>query len=275
MVDYLCIGHCCHDVSPEGYVLGGTAAFSSVLARSLGLSSAVVTSVGKDFLFKDRFKMAGVDFLNHPATHTTVYENRYQGEDRSQLLHNRATTIKNIPGGGLIEPSIVHLSPIADEVDIHVLNHIKAELKGATIQGWLRAWDNYGKVYPKAMDWSILSEVEVVLLSEEDIVGIEDAMGNILKFSRHVVVTKGSQGASLYYNGSVREYPVFPAAAIDYTGAGDTFATAYLIEYFKTGDPALACKYAHCAASIVIEHKGLEYLPTDDEVRERLMRYQG
>jgi hypothetical protein len=35
-VDYLVIGHVAHDLTPEGWRLGGTAAYSALTARALG-----------------------------------------------------------------------------------------------------------------------------------------------------------------------------------------------------------------------------------------------
>ena len=47
--DFLAIGHFCQDVTPNGYTIGGGAAYSTVTARNLGLETYAITSVAKDF----------------------------------------------------------------------------------------------------------------------------------------------------------------------------------------------------------------------------------
>src|SRR5512141_2661308 len=47
-VDYLVIGHVAHDLTPQGPRLGGTAAYSTLTARALGLRVGVVTTSGPE-----------------------------------------------------------------------------------------------------------------------------------------------------------------------------------------------------------------------------------
>jgi hypothetical protein len=47
-VDYLVIGHVAHDLTPSGPRLGGTAAYSTLTARALGLRVGVVTASGPE-----------------------------------------------------------------------------------------------------------------------------------------------------------------------------------------------------------------------------------
>jgi hypothetical protein len=44
-IDYLVIGHLTQDIIPDGFRLGGTAAYSALTARALGLRVGIVTSV--------------------------------------------------------------------------------------------------------------------------------------------------------------------------------------------------------------------------------------
>ena len=47
-VDYLMIGHITRDITPDGPRLGGTATYSSLMARALGLRVGIVTSWGNE-----------------------------------------------------------------------------------------------------------------------------------------------------------------------------------------------------------------------------------
>jgi sugar/nucleoside kinase (ribokinase family) len=74
-------------------------------------------------------------------------------------------------------------------------------------------------------DRDLLRYVWVLKLAEEEaeVVGDLDALR-----VREVVVTRGSRGATLRAGGRVEDIPCRPLAA-DPTGAGDVFATAYVV----------------------------------------------
>ena len=46
---FVAIGHFCYDIAPDGYVLGGGAAYSTITARNLGCRACAVTAVGSNF----------------------------------------------------------------------------------------------------------------------------------------------------------------------------------------------------------------------------------
>ena len=175
--EYLCIGHCCHDQLGDRVVLGGTASYSGLVAARLGLPTGIFTSTGPEFAFAEVFEKSGICWWNKPAPATTVFENIYHDEQRTQYLHRRAETLfaADLPEA-CRSASIVLFCPIADEVDFSLLQQFPHALKGATIQGWLRQWDTTGKVSPKAMDWAQLAAADVVILSDADIRGFEDAL---------------------------------------------------------------------------------------------------
>jgi hypothetical protein len=43
-IDYLVIGHVTQDITPNGLVLGGTASYSALTAKALGLRVGIVTA---------------------------------------------------------------------------------------------------------------------------------------------------------------------------------------------------------------------------------------
>ena len=272
--DFVCIGHCCHDVVDDGFILGGTASYSAIVAKILGRNSSIVSSVGSDFLFLDRFKKLGIPFLSVPAQCTTVFKNVYTHEGRSQYTPFKANRIRreNVPSE-LHGAQILHLCAIADEIDFSIVEDFGNALIGLTIQGCLRKWDENNKVLPKAMDWKFLKGVDIVMLSKEDIKGHEHFLGSMKEYASQVVVTNGKEGAVIYSNGKEYFFPSFPVNEVEATGAGDVFSTAYLMEYERTADISLACRYAHCAASFVIEDVGLSNLPTPEILQERIALY--
>lgn len=272
--DFLCIGFFCHDLIEKEYLLGGTASYSSLIAKSLGKNAAVLTSVGEDFKFWEWFNTHQIIVKNKEAPSTTVFENIYINETRTQFLHKRASNLglNDLPKAWK-ETKIVQFSPIADEVDFALLEVFSNSLKGATIQGWIRAWDKEGKVFPKAMNWEILKKLDVVIMSDADIRGFEAFLPMMIENIDVLVMTKGREGAVVFSQSKKHYFPAFPIAEVDPTGAGDIFATSFLIKYEETGDIKMAAAYANVVASLVVEQRGVQ-IPTRLSIEERFIEYQ-
>ena len=273
--EYLCIGHCCHDRVGDRYLPGGTATYSALAARHLGLNAGILTSVGPDFEFFPLLETAGIPVHNKPAEHTTAFENIYSQGQRTQYLHARACTLyaEDVPPAWA-SARIVQFSPIAGEVDFSLLRAFPNALRGATVQGWLRQWNAAGLVSSRDMDWSQLAAVDVVILSDADIAGFEAALPEIAAAVPVLVMTRGAAGAVVFEQGEQRHFPAYPVQEVDATGAGDVFAAAFLSRYAPTRDVAGATAFAHCAASFVVEGLGVENLAAVERIEERLAAYQ-
>lgn len=275
-LDYLCIGHSCHDKVGDRYILGGTASYSSIVAKQLGVNVGVLTSVGDDFEFFNTFKEKDIPLVYKKADKTTVFENIYQGTQRIQYIHARAEVLQpqDVPQEWRDTP-IVQFGSIAAEMDFSLFKAFPKALKGVTIQGWLRQWDSKGLISPKAMDWSQLQAVDVVIMSDADIQGFESAIPEIISYSKVLVMTEGANGAKVFSEGKVLHFPAYPILEVDSTGAGDVFTAAFLIKYAETHDLALATAFAHSAASFVVEGVGINNLTTIQErINDRFEDYQ-
>ena len=272
---FLAIGHFCKDVVPNGYVLGGGAAYSTITVRNLGCRACAVTAVGADF---DRQQpiLDGIDVSYHESPETTIFDNRYDSDgNRQQLIlgvggelreHHIPTKWKDV--------DIAYLCPLTGEVDSPVAQCFSHALIGVTPQGWMRAWDENRRVHPKRWHTAeaILSHADVLVLSEEDIAASPEDLERYIQWTRIVVLTKGQHGATLYENGQILESAAYPAHEVDPTGAGDVFAAAFLIKYHETGSPQAALNFAHCAASFAVEGHGTTGIPTLDQVNARLKK---
>ena len=233
--ELLCIGFLCHDLHNGKHLLGGTASYSSIMASQLGMNTAILTSVGEDFEFHSTFKQYNIELCNVPSEKTTVFENIYKDGRRIQFMHRRAKPLlpQHLPTEWEKVP-IVKFCLIADEVDETFLQMFPEALVGATIQGWLRQWDQSGLVSPKEMDWEILRFVDIVFMSEDDIEGYEYAIPIIAEAVQLLVMTKGHQGAVIFYQGQEFSFPAFPTNEVDPTGAGDIFAASFLVKFNQT-----------------------------------------
>jgi hypothetical protein len=270
-VDYLVIGHLTVDLTPEGSRLGGTAAYSALTARALGLRVGIVTSWGAELPLGP---LADIPVISFPAEESTRFENIYTETGRTQYLRSLAANLDyyHIP-----EPwrtaSIVHLGPVAQEVEPGMVRNFPTSLLGVTPQGWLRAWRKDGSVY--ATEWPeagfVLQRAGAAVISVEDVAGDEDRIEEMAASCRILAVTEAHQGVRLYWNGDVRRFRVPQVEELDATGAGDVFAAAFFARLYATRDPWEAARFAAQIASISVTRPGLAGAPTAEEINASMI----
>jgi hypothetical protein len=270
-VDYLIIGNLSCDITPDGPRLGGTAAYAGLTSLALGLRVGVVTAWGGEVSLD---LLNGIKVQSIPAQHSTSFENIYSHEGRIQYIHHNAPDITsiNIPEAWLHTP-IVHIGPIAGEGKSLVNGNFRSSLVGLTPQGWLRKWDDAGRVgngeWPEAHE--MLAKAGAAVLSIEDVGGNEDQIEAMASECRVLAVTEGPAGARLYWNGDLRRFRAPLLEEIDATGAGDIFAAAFFWRLYVTRDPWEAARFATHLASFSVKRKGLGGIPTQEEIRTCLM----
>ena len=171
LVDYLAIGHVAVDITPTGQQLGGTVSFASLTARALGMRVGIVTSFGKDAPLE---ALDGIQIVNVPSEYSTTFENIKTESGRKQILHHQAAQIllDHIPQIWRSAP-IIHLAPIARELDASLPEKFSGSLLGITPQGWMRTWGENGQVAACAWDANAseqaLRYAGAVVMSVEDV----------------------------------------------------------------------------------------------------------
>ena len=273
-VTFLSVGHFCYDVSPNGYILGGSASYSTLTARNLGHHARAVTAVGADFDRQNPL-LGGIKAVYCESPETTIFDNQYDEKGhRQQFILGAA---KKLTGADLPvawrTSNIVYLCPIANEVSTELVHCFsKDTLIGATPQGWLRRWDASGRV--EAKRWTaaeeILPYIDVLILSDEDIRAYPDELERYIRLAPIVVLTRGVKGATLFQNGTQLESEAYSVTEIDPTGAGDVFATSFLIDYYQNRSVEKALNFAHCVASFAVEGIGTSCVPKLAQVLLRL-----
>ena len=278
--DFVVIGHVTRDETPQGVVLGGTVTYTAITARNLGYRAAVLTRAADNIPTPERLE--GIQLVRRPSPTTTTFRNIYRGGHRQQYVRDVADPI--VVGDLPTEwraARIALLAPVAGEVASE-LAHVfapptsdRASLIGVTPQGWMRQWDETGRVSPRS--WSqaqdILPHVRVLVLSEEDLgehVGLLELYRALTPI---VVLTRGAKGCTVYERGREPfDSPAFKATEVDPTGLGDVFTAAFLIRLFETNELADAARFANCTASFALEAEGTAGIPTREMVESRLER---
>jgi sugar/nucleoside kinase (ribokinase family) len=257
-VDFLSIGHICHDLTPGGKTVGGAAAYTASVAQALGCRSAVVTSANPEDDWQGFFP--SISIHQKPSQATTVFENIYTPDGRKQTIHTIAgdISLNDIPEPWTRSP-IVHLGPIANEVDPGLIRLFSNSVTGIGPQGWMRRWDKDGRIYH--VKWESAADVvplaAVTFLSLEDLADPRD-LATYCSLAKTLVITDGPNGCTVYFHGEVRSFPAPVVEVLDTTGAGDIFAAAYLVRFYQTnGDVWESARFANQIAGHSVTAFGL------------------
>lgn len=216
-----------------------------------------------------------IEIVRLPSETTTTFQNIYSQGKRKQFVRDVAPSISasDVP----IEwraAKIVLLGPVADELAVDIARAFADEtLVAASPQGWMRQWDESGRVKPRA--WieahEILPHVNALILSEEDLGTYTERLSSYIALAPLVALTRESDGVTIYRK---RERPVdvpaFTINVVDPTGAGDSFAAGFLIRLYETNDVLQAARFANATAALAIASYGAATMPTRAQVEELL-----
>ena len=269
-VDYLVIGHVAHDLTPQGPRLGGTVAYSALTARALGLRVGIVTASGPETSLA---ALKDIPIVTIESPQSTTFENIYTEHGRVQYIRAQAVRLDlhRVPEVWQRTP-IIHLGPIANEMDAVLPPSFSPALLGITPQGWMRQWDTENRVHSRVwMEESALSKADAVVISREDVNGDEEQIEQMAHHTRVLAVTENAAGCVLYWNGDRRRFRAPRVPEIDPTGAGDIYAAAFFVRLLKTRDPWEAARFATLLASHSVTRPGLEGIPTAHEIEESTM----
>ncbi|HEU0028570.1 MAG TPA: PfkB family carbohydrate kinase [Ktedonobacterales bacterium] len=279
--DALIVGHLTRDLVDGGWRLGGPSLYAARTASLRGLRVAVVTSASTDVAAAARAALPGVALRVIPSPKSTTFENLYHDGGRRQFLRAIATPLRarDIPSAWRAAP-IALLAPVAQELDPSIAAALRSATLGIAPQGWLRAWDEQGRVRPTPLSpaaRALLASCSSVILSCDDLTGpgaAPDALAQAEQTLREwaarapcLVVTHGREGADLWRDGRTELFPAFPAREVDPTGAGDVFAMTLLCALADGATPEMAMTEASQVAALSVEGIGMTAIPTPDAAR--------
>lgn len=282
--DLLLVGHVTRDLVGEtpaqGHRLGGTVSFAAITALRMRRRPTIITRAADPHDLDEL--PADVERIVLPSDITTTFANVYTPAGRVQHCYTPAApiTAADVPAH-CRQANIVLLGPLVNEIgpDIAPLFG-DGTLVAAVPQGWMRRWDDTGRVFPKP--WQnyaqILPYVDVLVASMED---IDHDLSRLLPFFEHVnliVMTEYRDGSTIYRreaDGRIRAVKIAPrpASEVDPTGAGDVFATAFCIRLQETGDPIESARFANVTASYGVEHLGILGVPMRETVQAYMDKY--
>lgn len=272
--EYLVIGHICADLHPEGkVVLGGTALYSALTAARLGFRTAVLTRgvYGREVhghmvpsleQFADELSI-----IVQEADSTTMFVNTYKGGRRTQLLPHWAEPIdlRGLPPHWR-NAKIIHLGPIAQEIDPRQTGGLTPGFLGATPQGWMRNWPKPegGRVTTShlRLPASLVGSLDGIIVSDEEIADCRDTV-EAVGSRRLGAITMGDNGSRVIFGGKSDHVAAYKVDVADATGAGDTYAAAFFIKAIDRSLSAVkAAQFASAVSALSLTGIGVEGIPT-------------
>jgi sugar/nucleoside kinase (ribokinase family) len=237
----------------------------------LGLRVGIVTSWGAELPLGP---LRSTPVVSFPTDQSTTFENVEMDYGRVQYIRHVAPRLDlyMIP-----EPwrgaSIVHLAPVAQEVEPSLIRNFPSALIGITPQGWLRSWDSEGLVH--VTEWPeaafVLERAGATVISLQDVGASEDRLFEMAASSRVLAVTEAAAGSRVYWQGDVRRFSVPVVEEVDPVGAGDIFAAAFFVRLYTTRDPWEAARFANQLAANSVTRPGLTGIPTPEEIEESMV----
>ncbi len=270
-------------------VIGGSAPFASLAAKTKNIECAVVSIVGNDFpkSYLDLLTSKGIDISEvqiEKDGKSFFWSGKYHDNmNKRDTLETQVNVLANfdpkIPKN-YTNLDILVLGNLDPKVQLSVISQFEKRPKFTmldTMNFWMdNTLDNLLK---------IISKVDLICINDEEVIqlsGCKDYKNGIKKIltmgPKYLIMKKGEYGSTLYSDNLEFFCPSFKVKkVIDPTGAGDSFAGAFaghLAESknytFESISSALI--YANAVASFCVEKFGIENMLniSKDEIDKRI-----
>ena len=261
---------------------GGSAANTAVWAARCGLPSHFIGKIGRDrfgLLAQEDLDNEGVErhFVesdNHSTGGVAVFVD-HTGE-RSMVSGHGADFFllpSELPRGVITQASHLHLtgwSFFTDPPRSAAREAARlAQRAGATLSFDPASFQMISEMgvdtfidmtRDLGIDFLLPNKEEgTVLTGEEEPEAIARRLAEL--FPNALVIVKLDADGALVLADDVRHIPPGPNKLVDATGAGDSFAGAFLAHYLTSGDVMAAATFATLLSSWVIEHVGARPIP--------------
>ena len=254
---------------------GGAVSYAARAATALGQRLAILTIGGPEANID---ALAGHDVCRVETDATLTFElSRTDAERELRVLArpNRPLRASDLPSGWERARLLILAPLLPDDIDIASFAALDAPDGPAIIaQGLQRHVEPSSAVvmlsqpsptllqYSSPANWVFLSSDETSPWTRTD----HDAL---LRRPGHLVVTRGADGADIYSGaGAPSHVDAWPARPIDTTGAGDVFATVFMLSLHDGERRAARLASAYAAAAV--EVAGAAALPGRAQVLARL-----
>jgi 2-dehydro-3-deoxygluconokinase len=253
---------------------GGDVSNTAVAAARQGAKAAIFSALGDDSFARDFLTLwdrEGVDsssVIVRKEGRTGVYFISY-GDEGHVFSYARAgsaaslVTTEELPLGQIAASRIVHASGISQAISDSCADAVFAAMRHAKENGTFVSYDTNLRLRLWPLDRARAIINAAAALSDIALPGLDDARQltgldrpeDVCAFYLDlgcgiVALTMGKSGTMVATSERREVIPARPVAAIDATGAGDTFDGAFLAEWLVHRDPFRAAAYGNGAAAL-------------------------
>lgn len=123
--------------------------------------------------------------------------------------------------------------------------------------------DNLAKLPP--VDLVFCNESEALSYTRSK--NVDEAMEKLSENFNNVIITQGSGGSTVKWDGKILTINPVPTKAKDTTGAGDMFAGAFLYGITSSNDPEKSGNLASLASSLIVSQYGARFFGNFAELK--------
>ena len=270
-------------------VIGGSAPFASLAAKTKDVECAIISIVGGDFpksyldiLISKKIDISEVQIIKDGKSF--FWSGKYhENMNKRDTLETQVNVLANfdpkIPKN-FTNPDILVLGNLDPNVQLSVVSQFEKKpefIMLDTMNFWMEiGLENLLKIIKK-VDLICINDEEVLQLSGCD--NLDEGVIRILEMGpKYIIMKRGEYGASVYSSSNkftCKSYPV--DNVIDPTGAGDSFAGSFAGYLAKSKDYGFrsisnALIYANAIASFSVEKFGVENMLDlkKNEIDERI-----
>ncbi len=273
----------------EGF--GGDASNAAIAAARSGARVGMLTALGEDragAAFRQLWRAEGVDeslVPTDPEAPTGIYFVTHDEHGHHFTFHRKGSAAARFGPAALPEAAIraaraLHLSGITLGISDASCDGAFRAMEIAREAGAIVSFDTNLRLrlwpLPRARAGihAALAMADIAFPSLEDaraLTGLDqpDAIADFyLTLCPLVLLKLGAEGVLVAERGGRFRVPGFPVKAVDATGAGDTFAGAFLARHLAGDTLAEAARYANAAAALSTQGYGaVAPIPREEAVR--------
>ena len=247
---------------------GGDTSNAIIAAARQGAATGYITAIGGDpfgealmQLWSDE-GVGTTTVQTRPQDPTGVYFVMPHGVERHFSYARRGSAAslfgaQDLPEQAIRDARILHVSALSQAISPSMRAAVRRACEIAREAGTLVSYDTNLRLNLWTLDqartaiFDLLPLADIVLPSDDEatqLIGTDDSDTVLDQFgahgASHVILKRGAQGPILRSGGTDRSFSVPRVEAIDSTGAGDSFAGAWLAYFLETGDPDRAAELA-------------------------------
>ena len=252
----------------SSFNVGGSSIYAGIGSAMMGLKTLIISNHSISELDLPNHDQLDIYCVNSESNTEFVWN--YEKKIRKGIIKNYTKKI-NLNLKSKIKTKMLMIAPIFNELDLNVRNNFDYEISLLSPQGLTRHLNKKSEICLKKISLNEnFHDIDLISYSEEE----DDYMDKkyLFNYVKYIAVTLSERGAKIYsdYNKSAKFNSYTPNRVLDPTGAGDIFALYLLVYYYKTKSIEFAVNIANCAASFVVENLGINGIPSNEYVTNRL-----